>query len=274
MDRIEFIAKKEDEGAPLLSVLKESGISSSIIKASKYGGIFVCGEAATVRRVIHEGDKITLILPEERSEGIPPMDIPLSIVYEDEYILVTDKPSCMPTHPSRGNNLPTLANAVMNHYGENFVFRAVNRLDRDTSGLVLIAKDRLSAFRLSESMKRGKFFKRYECMVKGIPKSPSGLIDAPIERECEGSLRRAVRPDGKRALTEYELIERVGENARLSVILHTGRTHQIRVHMAYIGHPLIGDFLYGERGSGEYYLRCRQLRFPHPLTDEIIDISI
>ena len=201
------------------------------------------------------------------------MSIPLRILYEDDELLAVDKPTNMPTHPSKGNNLPTLANAVMGMYGGNFVFRSVNRLDRDTSGIVIIAKNQMSAGKLSELMKAGKFRKEYECIVDGVPNPPIGIINQPIEREHEGSIKRIVRPDGKRAVTEYRVIGELGERSRCRIILHTGRTHQIRVHMAYIGHPLSGDFLYGKRAESEYFLRCVSISFPHPKTGENLTIK-
>ena len=187
-------------------------------------------------------------------------------------MLAVDNPTNMPTHPSKGNSLPTLANAVMAKYGGDFVFRAVNRLDRDTSGIVLIAKDELSAYRLSESMKSGKFVKKYEAVISGCPEKKKGIIDAPIRRESEGSTRRIVAPDGKRAVTEYRVIKELSGNAVCEIRLHTGRTHQIRVHMAHIGHPLVNDFLYGKRGDEPYSLRCVELCFSHPKNNSKITI--
>ena len=187
-------------------------------------------------------------------------------------MIAVDKPSNMPTHPSRGNSLPTLANAAVARYGENFVFRSITRLDRDTSGIVLVAKDQVSAHRLSSDMKLGRFEKKYRCTVCGTPAQSHAFIDAPIRRECEGSMKRVVADDGKRALTEYTVISTNGEVSECEVILHTGRTHQIRVHMAHIGHPLFGDFLYGTASPEGYKLRCVELAFPHPITREIIRV--
>ena len=250
------------------------GFSLTLIKKVKYGGILLNGESVTVRAKVNNGDEIAVILPDEISENIQPMDIQLNIVYEDENILVADKPKNMPTHPSRGNSLPTLANAVMGRYGGNFVFRAITRLDRDTSGLVLIAKDRISAYKLSEDMKAGRIKKEYRALVEGIPECKSGRIDAPIRRAAEGDIRRGVFPDGKSAVTDYTVIDTVGENAICEINLHTGRTHQIRVHMAHIGHPLVGDFLYGKRDETNYNLRCFRLTFFHPVSNEKIVLEV
>lgn len=253
--------------------LRREGLSVTLIKKAKYGGIHLNGETVTVRATVNPGDKIEIYVDESRSEGIPPMDIPLTILYEDEDILAVDKPTDMPTHPSKGNNLPTLANAVMGYFGGIFVFRSVNRLDRDTSGIVIIAKNQMSAGALSASMKKGLWEKKYHALVEGTITPPEGVIDAPIERIEEGNIKRTVRPDGKRAVTKYRVIEDHGDCSLCEIILLTGRTHQIRVHMAHIGHPLVSDFLYGTKSEKEYYLRCKEIRFPHPRSGEIIIIK-
>ncbi len=273
MKTLEYTAECENE-MMLREYLPRLGLSVTLIRKIKHAGIFVDGEACTVRKFIKNGAKITLVLPNEKSDGIPPIDIPLNVVYEDEWLLIVDKPKNMPTHPSRGNSLPTLANAVMAKYGGDFVFRSITRLDRDTSGLVLIAKDANTANLLSQEIKSGRVYKRYVALVSGIPEKEHDIIDAPIRREAEGSMKRVVAPDGKNALTEYFVKKIQGENALLDVVLHTGRTHQIRVHFAYIGHPLLGDFLYGERSDDGYFLRCSELKFPHPHTKEILDITL
>ena len=249
------------------------GLSVTLIKRVKYGGVFLNGENVHMRATVQNGDEIEIRFPKEASKGIPPMDLPLEILYEDAHLIAVCKPRNMPTHPSKGNSLPTLANAVMHYFGEDFVFRAITRLDRDTSGIVLIAKTQYAAARLSEDMKAGKFKKIYTAIVEGVPEEREGRIDAPIRRECEGEMRRIVAEDGKRAVTDYRVIhEREDGNAVLSLRLHTGRTHQIRVHMAHIGHPLLGDFLYGTKSEDGYFLHCREMELPHPITGEMITI--
>ena len=251
-------------------------LSVTLIKKVKFGGVFVNGEVVTMRRLLCAGDKVRVVLPiGEESEHVEPIDMPLTVLYEDEYILAVDKPINMPTHPSRYNSLVTLANLVRSYIGKSFVFRAITRLDRDTSGIVLIAKDQRTAARLSEEMKRGRIEKTYEALLSKAPENCAGEIDAPIEREAPDSIKRSVREDGKSALTRYEVKEILPDGravCRVNPI--TGRTHQIRVHMAHIGAPLYADFLYGERIEGEKYsLRCVSLSFLHPYTNEKITIK-
>lgn len=274
MEKIfEITASGDRLPTDLKSYLYSLGLSVTLVKKAKYGGILLNGEVVTVRARVNAGDKIEIYVDEEKSEGIPPMDIPLRVLYEDDDILAVDKPTNMPTHPSKGNNLPTLANAVMGYYGGDFVFRSVNRLDRDTSGIVIIAKNRISASALSSSMKKGLWSKKYHALVDGCPSPSESTVDAPIERVAEGNIKREVRADGKRAITKYRVIESCGDSSLCEISLLTGRTHQIRVHMAHIGHPLCSDFLYGTPSEKEYFLRCVEIRFPHPKTNEIIVIK-
>ncbi len=274
MEKI-FEIKANGENQPILmkDYLRLLGFSVTLIKEAKFGGIHLNGTPVTVRAMVNNGDTVEIYLEEERSEGIPPMDIPLRILYEDDDILAVDKPTNMPTHPSKGNNLPTLANAVMGYYGGNFVFRSVNRLDRDTSGIVIIAKNRMSAYALSDSMKKGLWKKKYNALVEGVPNPIEATIDAPIERIEEGNIKRTVREDGKRAITKYKVVENYDDSSLCEITLLTGRTHQIRVHMSHIGHPLVSDFLYGNESQKEYFLRCVEIQFPHPKSKETLIIK-
>lgn len=268
----EIIAEGGDFPVSVKDYLRRLGISVTLVKKAKYGGIMLNEKVVTVRAEVNPGDKLEIYLDEEKSEAIPQMDIPISVLYEDDDILAVDKPINMPTHPSKGNNLPTLANAVMHYYKGNFVFRSVNRLDRDTSGIVIIAKNRISASALSDSMKKGLWEKKYSALVDGIPKPKVATIDAPIERIEEGNIKRTVRADGKRAITKYKVVEEYADSALCEITLLTGRTHQIRVHMSHIGHPLVSDFLYGKPSDKEYHLRCVEIKFPHPTSKKEIII--
>ena len=275
MEKINFKADNVKNDIKMSDYLKRIGFSTSLITKVKFGGVELNGEVVTMRALVRQGDEVTVTFPAEESENIEPIDIPLERLYEDEHLLIVNKPKDMPTHPSRGNHLPTLANAVSAYLGAPFVFRAINRLDRGTGGIVIIAKNPYSAAKLGRDMKERKIIKKYIATVNGVPEEESGRIDAPIAREREGNILRVVREDGKRAITDYKVIGITEDkNAICEVTLHTGRTHQIRVHMAYIGHPLIGDFLYGVGRDEGYDLTCSEISFNHPFSNERITIKI
>ncbi|MBQ7314410.1 MAG: RluA family pseudouridine synthase [Clostridia bacterium] len=252
-----------------------AGLSATCIKKAKYGRIRKNGEIVHMREQLHAGDVISVRFPEDEPSAIVPIDRPLDVLYEDEDILIVNKPCGMPIHPSRGNHLPTLANLVTAYLGADTVFRAVGRLDRDTSGIVLLAKHAHAAYRLSEAMKAGAFIKEYLAITDGAPTPACGTVDAPIARACEDSMRRVVRADGKPSVTEYRTLG-IADDGRALVRLRllTGRTHQIRVHMAYIGHPLCNDYLYGRGGEdGTYRLHMCRLSFPHPADGRTVTIA-
>jgi len=275
MNRITETVDAEFDGRLIKDFLRiKLGLSATLIKKVKFGGVFVDGENVHMRRILSSGNTVEVVLPSEDSEFVEPIKAPLTVLYEDDCILAVDKPTNMPTHPSRYNSLVTLANLVRAYIGKEFVFRAITRLDRDTSGIVLIAKDQLSAANLSAQMKSGKIEKTYTALLSGAPKEPVGTVDAPIEREAPDSIKRIVREDGKRAITKYRLKEILPDGRAVCELMPiTGRTHQIRVHMAHIGCPLDSDFLYGERGEGTYSLRCTKISFHHPTTKEKITIN-
>ena len=273
-----FIHKVIDTPTPIRirSYLKTKlGFSTSLIAKVKYDNVYLNDRIVHMRAEVTNGDVIKILFPIEDSENITPMDLPLTILYEDDYIIALDKPINMPVHPCRGNSLPTLANALRSYFDRPFVFRAINRLDRDTSGIVLIAKNQLTAARLSESMKKGQFKKIYEARVIGCPEPSNGKICAPIRREAEGSIKRIVASNGKYSETIYEVKETNPDGTSICVVEPiTGRTHQIRVHMAYIGHPLYADYIYGKRVENQTFsLRCISLSFPHPFEDKTIIIE-
>ncbi len=249
------------------------GFSTALIAKVKYDNVLLNGKAVHMRAMVENGDEIKIIFPTEESENIPPIEMPLDIIYEDEDIIAINKPINMPVHPCRGNHLPTLANGLRHYLNRPFVFRSVNRLDRDTSGIVIVAKNQLSAIRLCRQMAENHFKKIYFARVVGVPEE-DGIIDAPIARQSPDSLIRVVREDGKRSITEYKRVQVFEDGTSLvKVILHTGRTHQIRVHMSYIGHPLVNDFLYGEQeGDKPYFLHCKEITFTHPTTGEEVTL--
>ena len=273
MESIKIISTNEND-TNIKDFLSQHGLTATLIKRVKYGGVFINGNVVTMRAVVRRGDEVLINLPNDVSEGIPAIDMPLDIIYEDEYMIAVNKPGNMPTHPSKGNSLPTLANGIMAYFKGEHTFRSINRLDRDTSGIVLMAKDAFSAAALSASMKKGEFKKKYIAKVAGVLQKKEDIINLPIKREAEGEMKRIVASDGKTAITEYKVIGEYDGYSLVEIILHTGRTHQIRVHFAHIGHPLVGDFLYGERIENESYkLHCFQLSLPHPKTGETIVLN-
>ncbi len=237
-----------------------------VTRLKKTGGITVNGEGVTVRKEVQCGDVLNVAAEDEPSENIVPCDIPIDVLYEDEDILLVNKPADMPVHPSFGHYEDTLANAVMYRYRDrNFSFRAVSRIDRDTTGLVLIALNRFSADFLCRQMRERKISKEYLAVCCGVPINKSGKIEVPIMRENESVIKRIVDENGQYSLTEYEMIYSDGVYSVIRAFPHTGRTHQIRVHLSYIGIAIYGDFIYGEEIPGEpMRLHCSSLGFVHP----------
>lgn len=275
MERVfEFKIGTEYDGKNVVTVLKEHfHMSTNLIKElKKYSsGLELNGEHIRTIDSVHTNDLLRVTLRECASENIIPKDIPLDIVFEDEDILVVNKPPNMPTHPSMGNYENSLANGVMHYYrnkGEERVFRAVNRLDKDTSGLMAIAKNSYIHARLGEEIQSKELNRKYQCIVCGDVEK-DGTVNAPIKRADGSVINRIVSPDGQKAVTHYKLLKRYGEYTLLEMELETGRTHQIRVHMAYIGHPLLGDWLYGTENHNlvqRQMLHSCYLRFVHPIS--------
>ena len=241
----------------------------------KDDGILLNGKKEFVNKIVSKGDVLKINLPQETSENIVPNDIPIDILFEDEDILVINKPHNMPTHPSIGHFEGTLANAVMYYFRDiPFTFRAITRLDRDTSGVVLLAKNIVSADRLSKSLIKNEIEKEYTALCVGVPSLKSGIIDAPIMREKEGIIKRCISPFGKPAVTHYQVISEKDGLSLIRLFPKTGRTHQLRLHLSHIGTPIYSDFLYGEEISGERTrLHCRKLTFPHPFSGEMLEIE-
>ena len=278
----EFIIERSSTVKEFL--LGELRLSSKLITHLKSldNGILLNGSRVTVRAVMHAGDRLSLKLDDEsENERLLPVKLHFDVLYEDEDVLAVNKPAGMPTHPSHQHTDDTLANAVAYYYkekGRPFVFRAVNRLDGDTSGVLLIAKNRRAAASLSLALKSGEVKKTYLALLSAIPEQQSGRISSYIRRKSGSILLREVtdkKSEGADfAETDYTLIG-VGEGVALArVTLLTGRTHQIRVHMQSIGCSLLGDYLYGdEKSFPRQALHASSLSFPHPITKERITVS-
>ena len=277
MDRIFHYQITENErGTPVLDFLRKKGFSRHILSSMKADkeALTRNGQRIGGREQLLAGDYFRVRLLETvDSDGIVPVSMPLSILYEDEDILVINKPADMPVHPSIGNYTNTLANGVaayLDAKDEHSPFRCINRLDRDTSGALILAKNAFSAAVLSTQMRNRQIRRTYLAVVEGIT-PPNGTIFAPISRVDDSVIERHVDfLRGEPAVTHYERLEVKNEHSLLEIHLETGRTHQIRVHMGYIGHPLPADYLYHPEYDcfKRQPLHSLQLEFRHPVTDK------
>ena len=279
---------ENDENKRLDSFLSEitPDVSRSKIQSLiKDGGVKLNDEAKKPSYQLKENDKIEFELPQDEEIKIEPQNIPLEIVYEDENMLVVNKPSGMLTHPTTIERENTLVNALLFKYGENLSningeFRRgiLHRLDRNTSGLLMIAKNNKAHEFLANQIKEHTITKKYRAVVKGVVEKDEFEIDSPIGRNPNQPHKMAVREDGKPSKTIVKILERFKDATYLELTLVTGRTHQIRVHMKSINHPVYNDTLYGA-GQGkvkteEQVLQSYYLRFTKPFGDEIIELEI
>lgn len=249
------------------------------------GNVLINGKAAAKNAKVKDGDSVTITLPDPETYDITPENIPLDIVYEDGDLLVVNKPKGMVVHPAAGNYSGTLVNALMYHCGDslsgiNGVMRPgiVHRIDKNTSGLLMVAKNDFAHNKLAEQIKEHSFTREYEAVVYGGLKADSGVINAPIGRHPIKRKQMAViSKNSKNALTHYEVIKRFEGFTHVKLRLETGRTHQIRVHMAYIGHPVAGDEVYGPKKVikelGGQCLHAKKIGFIHPRTGEYMEFS-
>lgn len=299
-----FTIEEEDNGvrmdAVLSRLLSEEVSRSFLQKLIENGAVSVNGLVETSKKLsLKTGDQICVNLPEPEQLNVEPEDLPLSVVYEDDDVLVVDKPKGMVVHPAPGNLRGTLVNAVLFHCDTlssiNGVIRPgiVHRIDKDTSGLLMIAKNDMAHRSLAGQLEVHSITRAYEAVVWNNLKEEEGTVDAPIGRDPKNRLRMAVvSTGGRRAVTHYRILERFGSFTRLEARLETGRTHQIRVHMAYLKHPLLGDPLYGPRsgngprslpsglppgavkalsGVNSQMLHAKTLGFLHPATGEYME---
>ncbi|MDD5967436.1 MAG: RluA family pseudouridine synthase [Blautia sp.] len=283
MERIfEYQISSGEEGRKLGDFLREKGYSRQLLRQLKEteNGLLRNGQPTFMTIALKNGDRIRVRLLEkaEGSEAIMPAPLPFGIVYEDEDLLVINKPADMPIHPSFQNHGNTLADALTWHYqqqGKEFVYRCINRLDRDTTGLLIVARHQLSASILSDMVRKREIHREYLAIVEGIPPE-KGTISAPIGRK-EGSaiLREVNFETGEPARTHFTRLETRNGLSLVSLKLETGRTHQIRVHMAYIGCPLIGDYLYypDHTRINRQALHSYRLSFLHPITGKALSFT-
>lgn len=279
---LKWVIDQENTGKLIKDFLKERDISRTALTDIKFkgGAILVNEREENVRYKLQQGDLLRLQFPPEiPSEGLIGENIPLEIIYEDDYLLVVNKPPGMNTIPSREHPSGSLANALVGYYkrkGITATSHIVTRLDRNTSGLVLIAKHRHVHHLFSEAQKRGEVKRTYEAFASGCLSLDHGKIEEPIGRRADSIIEREVRADGQYACTHFHVLGRYGGFTDIELQLETGRTHQIRVHMTFLGHPLLGDDLYGgdtvviERQA----LHCKQLQFIHPFQMSEMKFSV
>ena len=273
-----IIFKVEKDGKTLENFLLEQDISSRLFRrVYKSKNIFVNGMFKNRNEILNIGDKVTISIEDEIDNTLP-QNIPLDIIYEDMDILALNKPPFIVVHPTKSHQENTLSNGIAYYFKENKIkrkIRLVNRLDMNTSGILLVAKSSFAHQQMALQFENNEVEKRYIALVDGIVKKDSGIIDLPIGREEEKSIRKIVTPSGKDAITKYKVIERYNNKTLLDVELVTGRSHQIRVHLNHIGHPIIGDTLYFE--GNEYInrqaLHAYYLKIKQPQSGEEIELK-
>jgi 23S rRNA pseudouridine1911/1915/1917 synthase len=279
----ELTAGSEDAGLRLDAFLAARGAATSRAAAQRLierGKVTVDGELRPKNHRVEEGAVVTVAEAEAAREGGgPPATVPYEVVYEDEHLLVVDKPAGVVTHPAAGHRGPTLAEALAGRAAGGDPERAgiVHRLDRDTSGLLVVARSEEAHAELARMMKAREVTREYLALVEGHPDAESGTIDAPIGRDRANRTVMSTRTDRARdAITHFRVLERLPRTALLQIRLETGRTHQIRAHLAAIGHPVVGDPQYGGRASGRrlglgrQFLHASKLMFRHPFSGELV----
>lgn len=282
---MEYIIGEKEAGLTVKQYLYDIlHFSSASVKRVKYreGGIMLDGERVTVRRVLQAGDVLTLAFEDrEQDENIytVPVNLDIGIVYEDRYITVVDKPPFMPSHPSQGHKLDTVGNALAFRYRDKpFVFRPVNRLDRDTSGLMIVARDKVTAGKVYRSMRKGEIQKSYLAILDGVLPKGENTLESFMCREGDSIVKRRIckeSDDGaKRAVTVYRVLSSTDCATLVRAEPVTGRTHQLRLHFSSIGCPITGDTLYGRESMliSRQALHAEKLSFVHPESGKRINL--
>ena len=278
MRKLTAIVTRERDGAMVKGILRnELQISYTLMKRLKWcdGAILLNGESVHVNAVVHAGDEVSVILHEKHLPPLSKSTLHLDVVYEDEDLLVINKPAGVAMHPKRtGDAVPDLAQAVSAHLGEGYGVHFVNRLDKGTSGLLIAAKSGYIHNCLRRALHTNALLREYRAVVEGELEQEKGSIDLPIARAENSIVRRTVRADGLPCHTEYEVLAKHGAYSLVRLLPSTGRTHQLRVHMAAIGHPLVGDWLYGKEEAeliARPALHSYALHLKHPVSGEDLD---
>ena len=277
---MEHIITAPEAGRKLRDILRQvMGVSYSAMKSAKWDGrITLDGEPATVDTIVREGQCAAIRWKDDTpAYAIRPFPIPLTIPYQDEHLFVIDKPAPLASQSSANHPDDALENALYAHLQcpADFVYRPVNRLDKGTSGLMVGARIPHSQHRLQALLHTEHFCRTYLAVVEGHLPRPAGVIDAPIGKEEAASIRRIVTPSGKPSVTRYEVLRETASRSLVRLTLETGRTHQIRVHMAHMGCPVAGDFLYGTELAplpGRFALHSHELTLLHPFTGDTLHI--
>ena len=283
----ELTAATEHAGVRLDAFLSADGAltRSQAARLIAEGRVRVNGKPAAKSARLSGGETVTVDVPQLRETALPPQDIPLDVVYEDDDVIVVNKPTGLVVHPAPGHPDGTLVNALLHHCGDSLSGIGgekrpgiVHRIDRDTSGLIIAAKNDAAHLALSAQLSDHTLARTYECLVMGNLRQDSGTVDAPIGRHPTDRKKMAVNTrNGRRAVTHWEVIARYNGVTHVRCRLETGRTHQIRVHMAHIGHPILGDTVYGAKkpvpGLAGQCLQAVELRFIHPRTGEPVTVT-
>ena len=281
---MKHIVSAEEGGERIDALLSRFSLSRSAAQRLLEQGSVLCGGKSVKKNYkVVPGDELQWELPAAEDSELLPQNIPLDIVFEDEDVIVINKPRGMVVHPAPGHSDGTLVNALLYHCGDSLSGIGgekrpgiVHRLDMDTSGLIIAAKNDMAHLSLSAQLADRSLSRVYEAVVMGRFKEDRGSVDAPIGRCPSDRKRMAVVSDGRSARTDWEVLARYGRYTHVRCVLHTGRTHQIRVHMAYIHHPLLGDSVYGgsmDKGMETQCLHARYLKFIHPRSGESIELS-
>ncbi len=287
MSGLWLISEWEDGGKRLdayLSGVLEGYSRTYVQKLIERGAVLVDGRPRKAGFRLDGEEEITVDLPEQETLAVEPEDIPLDVVFEDEYLMVVNKPKGMVVHPAPGHRSGTLVNAVLHHAagslsGINGVLRPgiVHRIDKDTTGLLIVCKNDAAHESIAAQLKEHSIRRRYTALAEGRFKEPEGEVNAPIGRDPKNRLRMGIDPkNGREAVTRYRVIDEFRNYSLLHCRLLTGRTHQIRVHMASLGHPLAGDTLYGGRSLGKepgQYLHAGLIGFVHPGSGEYMEFE-
>ncbi len=282
MNHFTYIVTKEDveEKFPVKTILRRRFDFSTRLrnKIKRNSTVLVNGEKAVFWSIPNVGDEIKVLLPEEKNSFIPE-NIPIDIVLEDNHLLILNKPPGIVAHPTKGQPCHTLSNGISYHQHKNaqdYKVRFINRIDMDTSGIIMIAKTSYAQDIITKEMKAHHVEKRYVALVFGVMKEKKGTINLPIGRPTEESVMRKVMDGGQESITHYSVIQEFGSKfSLLSLKLETGRTHQIRVHLSHLGHPIVGDYLYG----GDYptlmerqALHAEFISFTHPISKNRVEL--